>query len=153
MSQQLHQLRYLLEQLSIWEDKITEALRHGRNAHTFDDIVGMVLQNRVFFFSYDDAFVIMEKIDYPQFSVFHVFLAGGELEAVLSVHPEMERLGRQLGCKYLSMAGRKGWQRPLADRGWQHVCTTMYRPIEELPDEQWEGRTADYEGRTPPRNH
>lgn len=147
MSEQLDRLKSLLDRLELWEDTIEEALHHGGNAHSFDDIVAMVLQNKVFFFTYPEAFVVMEKVDYPQFSVFHCFLAGGTIEAVMGVQDEMEKVGRELGCKYLSIAGRRGWQRQLQERGWRHICTTLYRTIGELPNEQRKRRIADYNGR------
>lgn len=153
MSEQLTQLQGLLVRLEQWEDTINEALAHGRHTHTFDDVVSMVLQNRVLFFPFDKAFVIMEKVDYPRFSVFHCFLAGGELKEVLAAQDEMEIVGRKLGCKYLSIAGRLGWQRTLRDLGWQHVCTTMYRPIGELSNGQRERRPADFNGHVAARNH
>lgn len=129
MGEKLTRLKAILDDLQKWEHKINCALAHGRNTHTFDDIVGLVLQNKAFFFSYEDCFIIMEKVDYPQFSVFHCFLAGGVMEAIINAQAEMAKIGEELGCKYLSIAGRKGWERQLHSLGWQHVCTTLYTPI------------------------
>lgn len=152
MSEQLDKLSSLIQKLRWWEETINEALSHGRKTHSFDDIVTMILQNRVFLFVYDEAFVIMEKVEYPQFSVFHCFLAGGKLEAVLAAQSEMEELGEKMGCKYLSMAGRKGWGPSLTALGWHHVCTTMYKPIGEKTHERRERRKSVYNGVPAPRN-
>lgn len=125
----LDRLKQCVEQLERWEPEIRTALRHGGNAHNFDDVVQMVLSNRLMFFSWDDAFTVMEVITYPRFKVFHCFLAGGKLSGVIASIEPMSKLGRELGCRYLSMAGRKGWAKELGDRGWRHVTTTMYKDI------------------------
>jgi len=118
-----------------WQPAIEEALVHGRHAHDFDDIVGMILINRLYFFTYERCFVIMEQVEYPKFKVFHCFLAGGDMDAIFAVQPEMAELGKTLGCTYLSIAGRKGWEKKLATRGWSFTCTTMYFDLGE-DDEQ-----------------
>lgn len=145
----LDQLRELHRSLTRWEPFIKEALAHGHHAHTFDDIVHMILQNRVQFFAYPEAFCIMELVTYPQFKVYHCFLAGGKDEAVLAIEEPMTAIARSLECRYLSFAGRAGWQRILAKRGWTFACVTMYRDIGETPDERRrrEGRREHAEGR------
>lgn len=150
----LLRLENVIRQLRHWQPWIEEALVHARHTHTFDDIVGMILQNRVLFFPYDDCFLVMEKVVYPQFATFHCFLAGGEMEAVISHEAEMREIGQKLDCKYLSIAGRKGWLRQLERRGWRHVSSAMFLPIGE-PEDEWrrrEGRGAENDSRTP-RGH
>jgi hypothetical protein len=144
MTAALDNLEALLAALRRWKPTMEAALEHGRDAHTFDDIVGMVMANRVLFFSFEKCFLVMERVEYPQFAVFHCFLAGGNMEAVMEAQTQMAQVGRQLGCKYLSFSGRSGWERKLKDRGWSHVATTMYCPIKEESNEQRrEGRAAD----------
>jgi len=146
-------LTTLIAQLEIWRPKIEQALVHARHTHTFDDIVGMILSNRVIFFSYNDCFLVMEKIVYPRFSTFHCFLAGGAMEAIISHQEEMAQLGAKLDCKYLSIAGRKGWLRKLEQRGWRHVSSAMFMPIGEPDNERWrEGWGAD-DGNQAPQRH
>lgn len=127
----LSKLQQLLAQLNKWRGHIMSALEHANNSHTFDDVVGMVLANRVMFFPYEDCFLIMEKVEYPRFSTFHCFLAGGDMEAVMDKQQVMSDFGRRLGCRYLSIAGREGWLRQLKDRGWQHVSSAMCCLIED----------------------
>lgn len=148
MSDKLDAIAVLIEQIKRWEDKINEALYYAKNTHSFDDVVQLILTNRVLFFSYQEAFLIMERVEYPSFATFHCFLAGGKIEAVMEAQQQMEQLGKDLGCKYLSIAGRPGWQRVLASKGWKPVCVTLYREIEEVKNEQWKGRYADHDGQT-----
>ncbi len=142
----LAQLDTLVASLHKWREKIEEGLVHGHHAHTFDAVVNMILANRLYFFAYDNAFCIMEKVEYPNYSVFHCFLAGGEMEAVFDIQGPMADLAKAMGCSYLSVSGRKGWERKLAERGWTFTCVTMYLDIREREDERWrrEGR-SDYE--------
>ena len=144
-------IKGVLYQLERWQSTIEIALDHGRHTHTFDDIVGMVMANRILFFSFDECFFITEKIVYPQYSVFHCFLAGGSLEALLAQKSYMLHVAKQLECKYLSLAGRKGWMRFLESKGWMHTCSTMYYPIEEKADER-RGRRTEINGQVTTRN-
>lgn len=146
-------LQFLIAQLERWRTTIEKALVHAQHTHTFDDIVGMVLSNRVLFFPYDDCFLVMEKVTYPRFSTFHCFLAGGAMEAVMARQEEMREIGQQLECKYLSIAGRKGWLRQLESRGWRHVSSAMFMPIGESDNEWWrEGWPANDKNRPATRN-
>lgn len=127
----LVKFRNLLLELEKWEDDIKLALHHGYDTHTIDDIINLIMANRVHFFSWETSFTIMEIIDYPRFKVYHCFLAGGDLAGVVRSIGPMSDVARALGCQYLSMAGRSGWQKVLRDEGWKFVCTTMYLDLGE----------------------
>lgn len=115
--------------LRTWRPQIETALHHAADTHTFDDICGMVLSGRLAMFVYPLCFLIMEKTTFPQYSVLHCFMAGGDMQAVLDTEADMAVLGKQMGCKYMSFAGRDGWMRVHKNSGWKTVCTTMYKPI------------------------
>lgn len=142
-------MRKLLDQFERWNEQIEAALEHGNGTHTLEDVLSMVLANRLLFFSFDNCFTIMEVVEYPQFKVFHGFLAGGDLHALKEAQVHMADVGKRFGCKYLSIAGRRGWTRALADQGWKHISTVMYVPIEGEGAHEWwrEGRQGDDESR------
>lgn len=125
----LDRLEQLVEDLRTHEGNIKAAIAYTNGTHTFDDIVAMIMTGRVDYFPYQTAFVIMERITYPQFSIYHCFLAGGDLQGVLDSIPPMKQEARRRDCRYLSMAGRKGWTKVLADDGWKHIATTMYTEV------------------------
>jgi hypothetical protein len=127
----LDRLQGLVGLLKHWRPQIEEALHHGKDAHTFDTVVEMILSNRLHFFAYPDCFVIMEIVEYPNYKVFHCFLAGGKMEAIIQAQQPLGEVGKIMGCRYLSVSGRKGWERQLADIGWKFVCTTLYYEIGE----------------------
>jgi hypothetical protein len=89
------------------------------------------MAQRVMFFSFDKCFLIAEKVVHPQHAVLHCFLAGGELQSILDKKHEIMEIGRHLGCKYMSISGRRGWERVLESEGWSHLYSIMHLPIQE----------------------
>jgi len=118
----------MLYGLKHWQDKIQIALDKCGNAHSFDDVVRLVIEKKVGLFLYPDCVVIMEVIEYPQYSVFHCFIGAGDLTALLGKIEAMHDIARNMGCKYLSFAGRRGWTKAMPD-GWTPICTTMYKEV------------------------
>ena len=112
-----------------WEAQITEALHHGGDTHSFDDVCQMVMSNVLAMFDYGTAFLLMEVVKYPRFSVLHCFIAGGEMQAVLDSEKGMMELAKQLGCSKLSFAGREGWIRVHKNNGWTPICSTLYKEV------------------------
>lgn len=51
----------------------------------------------------------------------HVWLAGGDLADLLSMTPGVEAWGRQQGCTFATINGRKGWARLLRSAGFFDV--------------------------------
>jgi hypothetical protein len=127
----LNRFKELIAQLEKWQPKLEESLAHGHMTHTFDDLVEMILTNRAHFYSWDEAFAVMEYVQYPQFSVYHCFLAGGSVDGVMATVEPLKKVARALGCRYVSLAGREGWRKPFAARGWEFVCTTLYCDVGE----------------------
>lgn len=126
----LASLELTLANLRKWRPQIEVALRHGAQAQSFDDLLMMVMRGTVQFYSFEKSFLVMEIINYPQFKVYHCFLAGGDMRDVFESEARMLPNAKALGCKYLSIAGRKGWTRMLKPRGWKFVCATMYKEVE-----------------------
>lgn len=48
----------------------------------------------------------------------HIWLAGGDLDDVLSLRAGLEAWGRSQGCEYMTINGRRGWERVLAPHGY-----------------------------------
>lgn len=115
----------MTERVLEYKHLIEAALSHGGFAHTFDDIVRGVLQGKLHFYPLDGAFVIMEHTKYSQYSIYHCFLAGGTLSAILSVQPHMQENARKLGAKKITITGRKGFTRVLPQHGWKHTLSLM----------------------------
>ena len=125
----LDAIKKLADDLLKFRLDIEAALEYGNNSHSFDHIVDEVMQGRLHLYPLKNSFIIMEVHKYPNFSVYHGFLAGGDLQEILDAHPMIIQNAKQLGCKGLSIAGRRGWEKAMKPHGWKHNLSYMYREI------------------------
>jgi len=122
-----HKLASLASDLLKYRLDIENALMYARNSHSFDDIVDLVVTGRVHFYPLDHSFVLMEVQNYPQHKVYHVFLAGGQMPEIIKTHTKLLENARSLDCKYVSICGRKGWERALSAEGWTHQYSVLMK--------------------------
>ena len=61
---------------------------------------------------------ITEIIDFPLKRVLHIFLVGGNLEQIKSMHDEVWAWAQAQGCSEMTLSGRPGWSKALKD-GWE----------------------------------
>jgi hypothetical protein len=125
-------LIHLMGILKKFELDIRTALEYGNNSHSFDDVVRMAVLGEVDVYEFPNSVIIMELTKYPNFSVYHGFIATGDLQEILDAHGLMFREAKLRGAKYLSIAGRRGWERAMKQRGWDHRLSILYK---EVPDE------------------
>lgn len=119
----------LMNDMLAWQEQIERAVRDLDNMYSFNDIVASVLKQERQFYSFDKCAVIMQHENYPGYSIYHCFIACGELEAILAAEPYMNDVARELGCKYLSIAGRVGWPRVLKSHGWKHALSVLHKEV------------------------
>lgn len=117
----------LVSALTHWQSEINEALARAQHSHSFDDVVRMTMAGKLAMFTYPDAFMLMEVVDYPQFKVWHCFLAGGNRDAITATESQHGAIALAMDCKYIGFSGRKGWDHEASKRGWEYVCTTRYK--------------------------
>lgn len=106
-----------------WE--IQRALSYSNYAFMFDDVVQRVLSGNATMYPLDTSVVIMECTQYPQFKVYHGFIAAGDLDEIMGLQPTLEADAKKLGCEYLTLSGRHGWVRALKRNGWQHTLSHL----------------------------
>lgn len=116
--------------LEKFEDKINDALAYGGGAHSYDDVCADVLSGKLLLINNDDAAVFVEIVDYTNYKAFHVFVAVGELSAVLELEKDLPDLAKACGCSKLSLAGRKGWVRTLTQLGWRQSLVIMTKDVD-----------------------
>jgi len=120
----------LTETLIRYKRGIEAALRHGEHSHSFDDIVRGVLTGQLHFYPLTDtSFAIMERQEYPNLSVYHCFLAGGDLADLVAAQGMISDNGGKLGCTKLTMMGRRGFARALPAHGWRETHVRMELPL------------------------
>jgi hypothetical protein len=115
-----------LERCRPW---IEAALDRGGNTHEFEDIVYAVKTGTMQFWPAEDACAITEIIVYPRKRAFHVFLAGGNMDTIVDMDESAVYYAKLNGCTIMSIAGRKGWQRVLTDKGYKNTLTVLMKEL------------------------
>lgn len=119
----------LMRDLLRWQEHIEKAVQDLDGMYTFNDIVASILRQERHFYDYGDCCVIMQFEQYPNYSVYHCFIACGKFEAILAAEKDMNEIAKQLGCKYLSISGRVGWPRKLKPHGWKHKLSVLHKEV------------------------
>jgi hypothetical protein len=108
---------------------IEAALARSGGTHHFDDIVRGIYAGHFQFWPAENGCAVTEIITYPRKKVFHVFLAGGQMEQIVDMDASATEFARQNGCSAMSIAGRRGWSRVLQDNGWVETFTTLSKEL------------------------
>ncbi|QDP58291.1 MAG: hypothetical protein Unbinned8622contig1005_32 [Prokaryotic dsDNA virus sp.] len=115
-----------LERCRPW---IEAALDRGGNTHLFEDVVSAVKAGTMQFWPADDACAVTEIVVYPRKKVLHIFLAGGNIETIVSMDESAVYFAKLNDCNAVTVAGRKGWQKVLEGRGYTPVLTSLGKDI------------------------
>ncbi|MFD2207219.1 hypothetical protein [Kiloniella antarctica] len=87
------------------------ALDRGGNTHTTDDIRAGIISGSFQFWTSEKSAAITEIVSYPCSKGCRVFLAGGDMTELLAMQPELEAWAQSIGCKFIEIDGRPGWER------------------------------------------
>tara|TARA_R110000824_G_scaffold275258_3_gene463958 strand:- start:511 stop:918 length:408 start_codon:yes stop_codon:yes gene_type:complete len=124
-----------LEAMLPYRKMLQEALAYSGNSHTFQHIVDRVEMQSMQFWPMEKSCLVTEYIKYPKFNTLHIFLAGGDLEEIKSIDPTLQILCRKVGAKYISLSGRRGWVKALADLDYEVSHVTLAKEVKEIDDE------------------
>ena len=122
---------FLVNELDRLREVIEKALPYTHRSHEFNDLVAMVIKGEVRLWTTERSFMLVERVVYPRRVHYHLFLAGGDLDELRALHPEVIEAARADGAHALTLTGRRGWVRALVDWGWEEVYTTVMLDIEE----------------------
>ena len=124
-------IAFFEEKFAVFEDFkrcrpwLEAALERGEMTHGIDDICDGVMNGNMTLLSSDTAALVCVVQSAPLASLLHVFLAGGELNGVRAMLPRLEALAEQLGCRDITLSGRRGWVKALEDLGFTEASTNM----------------------------
>ena len=108
---------------------IERALKHAGGSHTFTDVVDAVRAGKLFFWPGEYSCLVTEFVQYPQQRLLHVFLAAGDLDEIKSMEPSLRTFAESVKCSAISLTGRRGWVRALADLGFKEAHTIVVKKI------------------------
>ena len=60
-----------------------------------------------------------------------MFLAGGDLEEVMTQQKKLEEMATLAGCSAIVLTGRRGWVRALEKLGWEYSHTTAFYKVKD----------------------
>lgn len=111
-----------LERCRPW---IESALALSGGTHLFQDVVDSVKIGTMQFWNAPEGCMVTEILEYPRKKVFHIFLAGGELDQIRDFSDSAIYFAKLNGCTAMTLAGRKGWVKALKQLGWSEKFTTV----------------------------
>tara|TARA_R110000737_G_scaffold74496_1_gene103588 strand:+ start:240 stop:647 length:408 start_codon:yes stop_codon:yes gene_type:complete len=120
-----------LEAMLPYRKMLVEALNHSGGSHTFQNIVDAVQNEVMQFWPMEKSCLVTEVINYPNLKTLHIFLAGGDLEEIKTIDSTLEFLCQEIGADYISLSGRRGWIKALADIGYELSHVTLAKKVKE----------------------
>ena len=124
-----------LEAMLPYRKMLVEALNHSGGSHTFQNIVDAVQQEVMQFWPMEKSCLVTEVINYPNLKTLHIFLAGGDLQEIKSIDNTLEFLCQEIGADYISLSGRRGWIKALADIGYELSHVTLAKKVKDKEKE------------------
>jgi len=117
------------------EPHLENALDYAGGTHSLEDVFVGVAAGDYQFWPGGDSAIVTEIVDFPQKTVLHYFLAGGNLAELEQMADEIEDWARtQRDIHSITLTGRRGWTKSfLRDRGYTQSSVSMTK---ELNDEQ-----------------
>ena len=112
--------------------RLQDALDRAGNTHTIEDVVAGIREGQMQVFFSEQAFVVTEIACGPRKKWLNVFLAAGELHDVMALQPQLDAFGKEHGCAFMAMTGRRGWAKVLPKHGWFETGVSYARPLQEF---------------------
>jgi len=119
LKQAFYQKKHLLE----------KALERGRELHTIEDIEEVLDQGRAQFFDGEHSCMVVELLERNGTKYAHIWLAGGDLEELLDMEEYVCCWAKSLGCSFVSVDGRTGWERPLRHKNYTKVRVLLRKEL------------------------
>lgn len=118
-----------LEAMMPYRLLLQSALDLSGGTHTFEDVVEAVDEGLMQFWPASESCLVTQLVVYPQVRAVHIFLAAGNLEQIKDFDESLDDFARQLDADFITLSGRKGWQKTLKDIGYETSHVTMYKEV------------------------
>jgi len=73
--------------------------------------------------------LVTQLITLPEGKFVHVWLGGGRMRSLLDMRAGVEAWGRQQGCDFASINGRKGWDRVFEPFGYTRMGDELVKEL------------------------
>jgi hypothetical protein len=109
----------MMEETKIRE-LISSALDYSTDAFNVDDIIEGILSGQLQLFTGKDSLLVTQVVFFPQKKSVNILIGAGELNELISmVENVVAPQAKDIGCKDLTLVGRKGWLKVLKETNWK----------------------------------
>lgn len=117
------------EQFERCKPHIEAALEYTGGTHDLIDIYEGLYKGTMQLWPAEKSCLVTEIINYPKMKCLNIFLGGGDLTEIMSMHEDVIRWAKDQGCSALNMTGRFGWKKPLLKYGWKPMHSSYVKEI------------------------
>lgn len=128
----LDRMEHLIAALRKHKAEINEALAYTGFSYSFHHVVLRVMTGDLDCFVFPNSVIMAEVVEAPNFKSYGIYIAAGDLQEILDAEDLMLAEARLRGCRYLSMTGRRGWEKPLKQMGWQHSLSILKKDVPDV---------------------
>jgi hypothetical protein len=108
---------------------IEDALTYAPGLYTIEDVEAQIGRGEAWFWPAERAALVTEIAAYPRKKLAVLWLAGGELDNLLGMHPSVEAWARSEGCDAIIEQGRAGWGRAMSRFGYRPAYTAIWKEL------------------------
>lgn len=105
------------------------AIELTNGTHNEDDVLRELMSGKLLLWSGQKSAIVTEFVEYDtkKMKSLNWFLVGGDMDELLTMKPKIEEWAKAQGCKRVTCAGRKGWERVLSD--YRFGCVYLYKDL------------------------
>lgn len=119
-----------LEAMLPYRKMLQSALDLSGGTHTFEDVAEAVSTGDMQFWPAAGSALVTQIVEYPQVRAVHVFLAAGNLLEIKNFDSSLVEFAKRLSAEFITLSGRKGWQKTLADLDFKTSHVTMFKEVQ-----------------------
>ena len=94
------------------------------NTHSVIDIFGLLVNESAYLVALKNSAGILEFVEYPKYKSCRIWLAGGKMDELINIYPDIQKWSKSKGCKKIEIIGRKGWEKVFLDHKKEAVLLT-----------------------------
>lgn len=106
---------------------IEAALEREFGTHTIEDVRDMVLRGMAHLWVTPGSATVTRIVDAPRNRMLCIWLAGGDLDELLRIEPQISAWAEGQCCDLVYISGRRGWLRALD--GYEEGSTVMVKRL------------------------